>query len=70
MSGKSKEGAKMSEKELVKTDTIQANCSLCGNTSSYCPESLAGSTYNINEIDQVPCGPCVDDLNLMFGAEE
>ena len=41
---------------------LNANCSICGNNSSYDKESLKGSTWLINGCVIVLCCPCEDDL--------
>jgi uncharacterized protein YlaI len=41
---------------------INANCSICGNSSGYDKESLKGSMYIINGVKTILCCPCEDEL--------
>ena len=44
------------------SETIYANCSICGNKSGYDKQSLKASTLNINGVDIVLDCHCEDEL--------
>ena len=50
------------------TKQLNAECSICHNSSGYDKDSLKASTWNINGIKTILCCPCEDDLKKRLNA--